>query len=236
MAIRTHISPFLFYRDILIAVACAFFGAWGWYAYAVRIPNAETAFAEYVELQTAKDGFEKRVAKNETLSQAEQAEFIRVKQAINDRFKETPAPPPTYDRAVQLWVYVVGCGVLGTPWALWSLLSLRRRSFQVTDDGMLVTPEGTCRLDAVHDIDMSRWMSKSIAVVTLENGATSVMDDYKYKQLHLIVGAIAHRLYPDQWTAEAKVAKRKGSGDAAEVSDTEDSNTEDSSRGAGTPA
>jgi hypothetical protein len=209
MAIRTRIQPFLFYRDIILAVVCAVFGLWGWYDYSVKIPGQEAAFIEFSQLQTEKEQFEKRLADKETLSPQDEAEFQRIKTTLSQKYLEAPAAPAPYDRAVQMWIYVVGCGLLGTPYAIWSLLSLRKRSFQLTEDGTLVTPEGSCSIDAVRDIDMSRWMSKSIAVATLENGSQSVMDDYKYKNLHLIVGAIAHRLYPDQWTPEAKVVKRQ---------------------------
>lgn len=207
MAIRTQIQPFLFYRDIILAVVCAVFGAWGWYDYSVVIPKREAAFIEYSELRSQKESFEARVAEKQTLSAADEAELQRVNGVLAERFADVPAQPAAYDSAVQLWIYVVGCGILGTPWAIWSLISLRRRSFELTSDGTLVTPEGRCPIDEVRDIDMSRWMSKSIATVTLADGTTSLMDDYKYKNTHLIVGAIAHRLYPDLWTKEAKVAK-----------------------------
>jgi hypothetical protein len=209
MTIRTKIQPFLFYRDIVIAVVCAVFGIWGWYDYSVSIPRREAAFQEFVQLRDAREAFERRAEAKETLSAADQAELQRVNATLNERFREVPAEPGAFDKNVQLWVYVVGCGILGTPYAVWSLLSLRKRRFEVTEDGMLRTPEGSCPIDEVRDIDMSRWMSKSIATATLANGATSLMDDYKYKYTHLIVGAIAHRLYPDQWTPEAKVVKRK---------------------------
>ncbi len=218
MAIRTSIQPFLFYRDIVMALFCAAFGIWGWYDYAVSIPKREAAFAEYTELTTKKDGLEKQASLG-ALSSGDTAELTAIKGRLAKEFIEAPAPPPAYDRAVQLWVYVVGCGVLGTPWSLWSLLSLRKRRFEITDDGMLVTPEGSCPVSEVRDIDMSRWMSKSIAVVTLANGATSLMDDYKYKRVHLIVGAIAHRLYPLDWTSEAKIMKKKPTESASETTD-----------------
>ncbi|MBL9118544.1 MAG: hypothetical protein JNL80_01365 [Phycisphaerae bacterium] len=209
MAIRTSIQPFLFYRDIVLAVLCAVFGAWGWYDYTITIPKRYDAFIEYSTLREAKDGFEKRVNDRQSLSEADEKEFQRVKVLLNEKYTEVPSKPESYDDDVQFWLYFVGCGLLGTPWAIWSLIQLKRRSFAVTDDGTLITPEGSCPIDRATEIDMSRWMSKSIAVVTLESGAQSLMDDYKYRNTHLIVGAIAHRLYPDKWTAEAKVVKNQ---------------------------
>jgi hypothetical protein len=219
MAIRTKIQPFLFYRDIVIAVLCAVFGVWGWYDYSVSIPRREAAFAEYTDLVTKRDGYEKQ-ALVAALSTTDQEELTAIKSRLAKDYLEAPVPVPSYDRMLQFWVYFVGCGVLGTPWAIWSIISLRRRSFAITEDGTLVTPEGSCPVGEVRDIDMSRWMSKSIAVVTLANGTTSLLDDYKYRNVHRIVGAIAHRLYPADWTIEAKMVKKKASsGDASQPAD-----------------
>jgi len=33
------------------------------------------------------------------------------------------------------------------------------------------------------------------------------LDDYKHRNLHLIIGGIASRLYPEAWDAEAKQLK-----------------------------
>lgn len=220
MAIRTSIQPFLFYRDIVIALVCALFGAWGWYDYSVSIPKREAAFAEYSSLIAKRDSFEKQ-AVNGALSTSDAAELTAIKSKLAQEYLEAPSQPPAYDRAVQLWVYVVGCGVLGTPWSIWSLISLRKRRFEITKDGTLITPEGSCPVLAVPAIDMSRWMSKSIAVITLADGTTSLLDDYKYKNVHLIVGQIAHRLSPNEWTAEAKLVKRKAGEKAADEADGE---------------
>lgn len=218
MAIRTSIQPFLFYRDIVIAIVCAVFGVWGWYDYAVSIPKREAAFGDYTALVNERDGLEKQ-ASLAGLDTKDTARLTEIKSRLAKEYIEAPVPVPTYDRPVQLWVYVVGCGVLGTPWAIWSLLSLRKRSFAITEDGTLITPEGSCPVLEVRDIDMTRWMSKSIAVVTLADGTLSMMDDYKYKNVHLIVGQIAHRLYPEDWTSEAKVVKRKSTDPAPEPTD-----------------
>ena len=88
MAIRTSIQPFLFYRDIVLAVLCAVFGAWGWYDYTITIPKRHDAFIEYSTLREAKDGFEKRVNDRQSLSEADEKEFQRVKALLNEKYTE----------------------------------------------------------------------------------------------------------------------------------------------------
>jgi hypothetical protein len=198
------------------------FGVWGWYDYSVSIPKAEARFQTYTDLKNKRDALEKQKSTG-ALSSGDEQELTNVNSQLASEFADIPSQPPSYDRAVQFWVYMVGCGVLGTPWALWSLISLRKRRFELTDDNMLITPEGQCALNDVRDIDMSRWMSKSIAVVTLADGQQSLMDDYKYKNVHLIVGAIANGLYPSEWTREAKVVKKKADSTAT-ASDRETEN------------
>ena len=67
---------------------------------------------------------------------------------------------------------------------------------------------GGYALTQVTGIDMSRWMSKSIATVKLADGRSIVLDDYKYRNMHLIVGAIASARYPEDWTEDARDLKK----------------------------
>ena len=49
-------------------------------------------------------------------------------------------------------------------------------------------------------------MAKSIASVSVEGkDEPIVLDDYVYQDTYLIVGKLAHRFYPDEWSEEAKV-------------------------------
>ena len=61
---------------------------------------------------------------------------------------------------------------------------------------------------------MSKWMAKSIAHVVHTDGTRLMLDDYKHRHLHLIIGAIASRLYPQDWDAQAKIVKSSDSGDS----------------------
>jgi hypothetical protein len=49
------------------------------------------------------------------------------------------------------------------------------------------------------------------------DGKRILLDDHDFKNMHLIIGAIAHRLMPDKWTAHAKNAAETN--DAAESMD-----------------
>lgn len=124
--------------------------------------------------------------------------------------------PSTFDRPTQ-WLFILCLPFV--PWALWVFFSTRAKVYRLDDDGTLHMPGRTWPMDQIADIDMSRWMSKSIAQVVHADGQRVTLDDYKHKNLHLIVGAIASRLHPDQWTAEAKVVKKEA-GAVAGTSDT----------------
>jgi hypothetical protein len=109
--------------------------------------------------------------------------------------------PGKYDRVTQ-WAFIacLPCA----PYFFWCFFAARRRKYILDDDGTLHTPQGAWTSDEIADIDMSRWMAKSVAWAVSRDGRRVKLDDYKYKGLHLIVGDIASRLYPDDWDKEAK--------------------------------
>ena len=79
------------------------------------------------------------------------------------------------------------------------------KKYRLDDDGTLTAPGGgSIAASDIEDIDMSKWMSKSIATIKVRGGRTVVLDDYKFRNSHLIVGAIASRIYPDAWTSDAR--------------------------------
>jgi hypothetical protein len=136
-----------------------------------------------------------------------QTAFEAANQAI-DAIGEITAPSQL-DRATQ-WAFILCLPC--APWMLWMLLVARRQVYRLEDDGSLVAPGGTWKEQDIADIDMSRWMAKSIAWVVHRDGARIKLDDYRFRDLHLVVGAIAARLHPDLWSAEAKpLGKEAGS-------------------------
>ncbi len=114
--------------------------------------------------------------------------------------------PGKYDRITQ-WAFIscLPC----VPYFVWMFLAARRRVYRLDDDGTLQTPEATWARGDIADIDMGRWMAKSIAWVVHSDGTRIKLDDYKFRDLHLIIGSIASRLHPDDWTAEAKPIDEK---------------------------
>lgn len=113
-------------------------------------------------------------------------------------------PPSRLDRATQ--ILFILC-LLGVPWTLWSFVRTKSQVYRLEEDGTLVMPEGTFAKDDIVDIDMERWMKKSIAYVVMRDGRRVKIDDYLYKNAHLIVGAIASEFYPEQWTEDARMVK-----------------------------
>jgi hypothetical protein len=114
--------------------------------------------------------------------------------------------PSQFDRATQ-WAFILCLPM--APYFFWLCAATRRRMYQLDEDGTLHLPGklGAWRAEEIADIDMSRWMAKSTAQIVHTDGRRVLLDDYKHKNLHLIIGAIASRLYPDAWTAEARVVK-----------------------------
>jgi hypothetical protein len=113
--------------------------------------------------------------------------------------------PGKYDRLTQ-WAFIacLPCA----PYFFWMYFVARRRRYTLDDDGTLHTPDGTWQADEIADIDMNRWMAKSIAWVVHRDGARVKLDDYKFKGLDQIVGALASRMYPDDWDKDARPADR----------------------------
>ena len=103
---------------------------------------------------------------------------------------------------MQLWLYIVGCGVLGTPFFVWNLIVMPRAAakWRLNEDGSLDTPEGAIPADQIANLDMSRWMAKSIATIETSDGRSIKLDDYKFRNMDLMIGALAQRFAPGEWT------------------------------------
>jgi hypothetical protein len=214
MAIQTSIQPFTLWRNLGFAMLCAIFAVWGWYDYEYKIPRLERDSAAYQSAKDSRAALEK-AAESAPLNEAQLKQMDEAKAVladIKDRYGNgVPNKPATYDRPMQLWLYVVGCGLLGVPSFLWPIVRTSRQVFRLDDDGTLHTPDGTIRADQIVDIDMSRWCSPTgdrrstwTAKAVLQDGRQILLDDHDHRNMHLIIGAIAHRLHPESWTAEAK--------------------------------
>lgn len=207
MAIETVVARRQKIKLIAVAVFCLVLAVWAAYENLVTFPRLEQNAARFAAL---KDEFQQLEAldKAGNITQAQREQWKRVDTEMGAFGGEPPQAPDAWDRPVNTWLYIVACGVLGVPWCLWTLWSMSRRRWRLDDVGTLRSPDGTFTHEQIADIDMSRWMDKSIATVKATGGESTMLDDYKYKNSDRIVGAIAHRLMPDEWTEDARPVKR----------------------------
>jgi len=215
MAIRTSIQPFTMWRNLGFGILCLVFAIWGWYDYEIKIPRLEVDSAAYEKAKDTRSALEKIAEEKGQLTDTqvkERDEALAVLADIKARYgSAVPAKPAAYDRPLQLWLYVIGCGVMGVPFFAWPIIRTIQRPYRLDDDGTLHTPDGSYSQDEVVDIDMSRWCSPTgdrrstwTARAVLRDGRKILLDDHDHKNMHLIIGAIAHRLYPNEWTVQAK--------------------------------
>jgi hypothetical protein len=118
------------------------------------------------------------------------------------------SPPAKLDMATQ-WLFILCLPF--APYYAWSLMRARRRVYTLDEEGTLHAPEGTWSRGDIGDIEMDRWMAKSIATVVHSDGERRIkLDDYVHRNMHLIVGKLASERYPDEWQPDAR---RVGSSD-----------------------
>ncbi|MEE2907627.1 MAG: hypothetical protein VX527_07320 [Planctomycetota bacterium] len=110
-------------------------------------------------------------------------------------------PPSKYDRPMQ-WLFILCLPFV--PWYLWALFSTGARKYRLDPDGTFHLPEVTLKPGDIADIDMSRWMAKSICWVVSATEARIKLDAHIYKGLDTIIGVIAHRLHPNDWSLDAR--------------------------------
>ena len=154
MAIETRIQPRQTLQNVAYGIICLALGIWGWYDYAIKIPAQEAAFVEFTAAEKVKSSLEE-TARTMPLNDQQKAEDTVARELLEFKYKEKPAEPAAYDRAVQLWLYIVGCGVAGVPWFAWAQWQLSRKRFKLNDDGSFESAEGTFAADQIAGIDMS---------------------------------------------------------------------------------
>jgi hypothetical protein len=219
MAITTRIAPFYGGQKLLAFVLCAVFGVWGAYDYFVKIPRQEKGFQVYLAV---KEQFKQlddlraagKLVDPEQIQQYEQTKTVIEAMAPGGN---EPTPPSKFNRVTQ-WFYMACLPF--APYFLWLFIKAKRQRYTLDDHGALhftgdpQLQTGVWRQDEMADIDMSRWMAKSIAYLVHNDGTRLTLDAYLHKDLHLIIGAIASQFYPDQWDAQAKQIKSASDADA----------------------
>jgi hypothetical protein len=112
--------------------------------------------------------------------------------------------PNKWNRMVQ-WLFIL-CGPYSVVAGL-QLIGGLRKKYSVDDEGNFHHPQGSWGATEISDIDMSRWMSKSVAKIVHADGRAVKVDDYVHQDADQIIGAIAHRLRPEEWTDHAKAVE-----------------------------
>jgi hypothetical protein len=227
MAINTRVAPFYAGQKIFATLLCVVFGVWGAYDYWVKIPRQEETFTRYEALHTRVTEIEQQVAKQGGLATSEQKqehENAKIELLAISPSGAEPVKPSKFNRMTQ-WVYIACLPMAPIFFILF--LNANRQRYALDDDGTLhfqgdkELRSGTWKPADIAEIDMSRWMAKSIATVVHADGRRLKLDAYLHKNLHLIVGAIASRLYPDKWDAEARVAKDAAGDESGDSGDAE---------------
>jgi hypothetical protein len=215
MAITSKIAPLYGGQKIFAALLCLVFGVWGIYDYAVAIPRKQVKFDHYQQLKTHLDQLDEQQSKlppGMMLSPAAADDYKATRKELDALAPggAVPNPPSKWYRFTQ-WFFILSLPFF--PICLWMYIKAKRQVYRLDDDGTLhfagdpVHKSGQWKQQEIADIDMSRWMAKSIAYVVHSDGTRLKLDAYLHKNLDLIIGAIASRLHPQDWTAEAKPVK-----------------------------
>ncbi|MCH2162018.1 MAG: hypothetical protein MK085_09120 [Phycisphaerales bacterium] len=211
MAVQTTLKRSQIGWNVLYLVLMLGLGIWGAYDYWVKYPRMDELADAYDRLEAEEKEFARITTEGGILTEQEKLRYNSVMAEMVAKFpdKTKPSRPAVYDRPLNLWAYVIGCGILGTPWFAWRLLTMKRLGPRLEDDGTLITRDGQFTRDQITGINMDKWMSKSIARVGIDGRQEPlVLDDYVYQDTFRIVGTLAHEFDPEKWTEEAKPVKK----------------------------
>ena len=210
MQVTTTIAKSFIVWRLVFIILCLVFGLWGVYDLVVDIPHRHQQHERFVEVQQRlaelTEISDERKVSGQTNTDEEIAEYT----SLEDEMKqlapggENPVPPGKFDPLIQ-WIYIL-C-LLCVPYFFLEIARVRGKIYRLDEDMTLHFPEGSWNAGDIVDIDMSRWMAKSIAWVVHVDGARVKLDDYLFTNTHLIVGAFASEKYPEQWDIEAKQIK-----------------------------
>lgn len=244
MPITTSVQPKQKWRNIIFAFISLVLGIWGFYDWGIVNPRAQAATTRFDELNAQQIAFEKLREEQGELKPEEIAQFESLEREFKAAFPDAkrPTPPASYDNFVDFWMFGISCGVLSTAMFLWFHWKATRKTYQLNDDGSIEFSPSAAAGSApgagttwastdIADIDMSKWMAKSKAWLVHQNGTRVLLDDFIHKNIHLIVGAVASRFYPEEWDAEAKIIKpeeTEPAPDETPAPETGDSETGDS--------
>lgn len=231
MKVRTGAKPFPLLLNLCFGLFCLGGAIWGAYDYWVAYPAIEQRHVAY---QAAKevDAEIQKLTASRAATPEEVRRLTEARETIARLEREAGGVPQqlaAWDRPLQLWLWVIGCGVLGVPFFVWPIARMLSRRWELSEDGTLRTPKETIPIDAVEGIDMSRWCSPTgskrstwKAWLVTKDGRRHELDDHDYARMHLIIGFYAHRFHPDEWTEIAKRVKAPDADAAAQPAKVDD--------------
>ena len=210
MPVTTTIAKSFIGWRLVFIILCLVFGLWGVYDLVVDIPRRHQQHDRFVEVQQRFAALNEISTEREKSGQPITEEEIAEYTSLEDEMQQlapggvNPIPPGKFDPLIQ-WIYILCLPCV--PYFILEIARARGKIYRLDEDMTLHFPAGTWNAGEIVDIDMSRWMAKSIAWVVHTDGTRVKLDDYLYTNTHLIVGAIAHQKYPEQWDSEAKQVK-----------------------------
>lgn len=234
MAIQSRLATGYWMRKAILTVLFFGFGAWGVYDGWFAWPRQAEAWREYNEVYLP---LEQRARDGESLI----GEDFRRWSELKARYPKAPKERTETDVWIQRWIIVPACFSIGALFLLtWGISA--KRTYTYNDDGSLIAPEGTFRADEMTGIDMTRWMSKSIAMLEIgggpKGGGKAVkLDAWIYAGLEDVIEALNRRFHPGEYersgTApdEGEVVVSQGGGilDSDEAAEIDNEFTDDES-------
>jgi len=197
MAIQSRLATGYWMRKVILTAIFFGFGCWGVYDGWKAWPRQRDAWKEYQEFERLEEL--RRASRDEALM----GEDHRRWEALRSKYPKAPRQRSDLDVSMQRWAIVPICfSVSGLFLITWAISAKRRYTYN--DDGSLIAPEGAFRADEMTGIDMTRWMSKSIAMLEIKGGpkggGTAVkLDAWIYAGLEEVIETLNRRFHPEEY-------------------------------------
>ncbi|MCH7603975.1 MAG: hypothetical protein IIB54_14530, partial [Planctomycetes bacterium] len=188
MPVTTTIAKSFVGWMLIFMILCLVFGLWGLYDLTIDIPHRQQQHDRFVEVQQRLAALNEistaREASGQPITDEEFAEYTSLEEEMQQLAPGgvNPVPPGKFDPLIQ-WIYILCLPCV--PYFILQLARARGKIYRLDDDMTLHHPEGTWKAQDIVDIDMSRWMAKSIAWVVHVDGTRVKLDDYLYTNTHL---------------------------------------------------
>lgn len=215
MAIQSRLATGYWLRKAILTVLFLAFGLWAAYDGWVLFPAQAQRWKEYYDVYRP---LEARVRNGETLLGDES----RTYNTLKAKYPQPPTERTDMDVMFQRWGIMPLClGISVLFVATWGISA--RRVYTYNDDGSLVAPEGTFTADEMTGIDMTRWMSKSIAMLEINGGPKGggqavKLDAWIYAELEDVIDSLNRRFHPEEYRTEPSNAENDEDSPAGQAS------------------